>query len=779
MYKYFFGILCLVLASYSSASEQEEGFKYKKEIFTLSCDFDVGETPSLTDLCQQAKSRKTHFDELFKFISQHKLEKPVMDLFKQESDYLSRFSHGQLGARPIILARLKTDYATERDLLSFFSQCLEKITHTQQPTAPESFQTLYEQAAHVVRFNLQSVWEHIFSDLALNYPGKFIQQEDGYQKIIGIDENHPEKAVAKHDTQAQLFSKFIVRYRATDCLALDTVQIAERIRFLADEAASITCPSVIFELNSILFYLNIERVLLATCATLQFEPIKGLLQKDISTYDNIFVLAKLVNQRNIGIWRVMFQPDFKISEHQRQLESFNRKKTRDQYVDLACKVDTSLIEPFFYTIFPEARPAAAPAKASNQGPTKSNLGNKTKGGKKSGALKRNVAKTKKPPVQKSNSSQPSTLPKAKVNDALSVEVITHTAEPIHTASERHKEEEDLNQDKKHEEQDLLAYAKISGIQIPPSEQEKKTKKETPTPIPAITIPYECSVAYDHYVYKRNMTSRPRPLYVFKEQPHSFMEIPTFSLALLERLKVATELSRNTDRLPNLASFAIRLHFTPTVEDPKSGLQVAEFTSGKLYLSGAKYFDEGSYKFKRENKIVNAFHDVLTQSQQQYFLSHEGNRKGIFIGKTLEQLLRQKVVKGGWKDNCLDSEAILLLDLVDLIPKYLSAVTDNWKTPIHLHSIAIGISSYRDCCWRCRNLIQGFQWGLEDLIKHHDKGRGLITLLDDFSSVAITMGNIAPDSADVDWAPPMRVDQDVILHVEGRQNSKHKLTCVKT
>jgi hypothetical protein len=87
-------------------------------------------------------------------------------------------------------------------------------------------------------------------------------------------------------------------------------------------------------------------------------------------------------------------------------------------------------------------------------------------------------------------------------------------------------------------------------------------------------------------------------------------------------------------------------------------------------------------------------------------------------------------------------------------------------------------SYRDSCPRCRNLSQGFQWGLTNLIKSVLKDpvfESRIDIADDFSSIILTSGQI----------PCKTIDRDVLAQQErvpflgkdGAASSRHKLVLV--
>ena len=150
-------------------------------------------------------------------------------------------------------------------------------------------------------------------------------------------------------------------------------------------------------------------------------------------------------------------------------------------------------------------------------------------------------------------------------------------------------------------------------------------------------------------------------------------------------------------MPNLATFSIRFHY-----GNENGKGYQDVISEDLFLSGGKYFEENDLSFKKENNIKNAFHDILTIQEQKQFLEKNPSKRGIYLGKVLEEKIRTRLVGGAWKNNCHDSESILLLSLNKSIPSILKRfILDNYKeSSLELQAVVLYIKSLRDPCWRC-------------------------------------------------------------------------------
>jgi hypothetical protein len=150
-------------------------------------------------------------------------------------------------------------------------------------------------------------------------------------------------------------------------------------------------------------------------------------------------------------------------------------------------------------------------------------------------------------------------------------------------------------------------------------------------------------------------------------------------------------------------------------------------------------------------------DMLDDSEKKEIYKLPPNKKGISLGKTMEEKLRQQIIGGPWKNNCLDSEAILLLRLVQRLPLFLEQMHGEGR--INITGLVLGISSYRDCCLKCQQLIQGFQWAAQDILQSsmHERMR----IDDAFGTLAITYGHVRPNSL-LNEKEPEFLNNNVVL-----------------
>jgi hypothetical protein len=164
-------------------------------------------------------------------------------------------------------------------------------------------------------------------------------------------------------------------------------------------------------------------------------------------------------------------------------------------------------------------------------------------------------------------------------------------------------------------------------------------------------------------------------------------------------------------LPNIAQGAITFHYQLGKSNRSKTFKLEE-----LFLSGGKFFGRDGFPFRDQHKIVNAMQDMLTQEEKTTIQKLEMGKKGVPLGIAMEKHLRRQVIEGPWKNNCVDSESVLILRLVRKLPNLLRySLFEGSTQPIKLKHAALSISSYRDCCPNCQKLIQGFQWRLRDLI----------------------------------------------------------------
>ncbi|MGL4825368.1 MAG: hypothetical protein ACRC4G_04145 [Alphaproteobacteria bacterium] len=133
-----------------------------------------------------------------------------------------------------------------------------------------------------------------------------------------------------------------------------------------------------------------------------------------------------------------------------------------------------------------------------------------------------------------------------------------------------------------------------------------------------------------------------------------------------------------------------------------------------FLSGGKFFAKKDLSFKEQHRLVNARHDMLTLQEQTNIDQFPFSKVSIPMGIAMEEKLRQKIIRGGWKDNALDSEALLLLSLQKKLPRLLQSIAALYPGAT-IEAVALGISTYRIPCSKCEQLIQGFQHNLPSLL----------------------------------------------------------------
>jgi TPR repeat protein len=201
---------------------------------------------------------------------------------------------------------------------------------------------------------------------------------------------------------------------------------------------------------------------------------------------------------------------------------------------------------------------------------------------------------------------------------------------------------------------------------------------------------------------------------------------------LKAIKEMIHLSPKTDKFPNIAEGFLTIHYQ---ENNINKHKV--FDLNERYLSGGKFFATRDLEFKRAKRIVNAMQDMLDTSEQKVIYKLPTKKKGISLGKAMEEKLRQRIISGPWKNNCVDSESILLLRLVGKLPSFMHQLCGT--DPINIVGLVLGISSYRDSCSKCQQLIQGFQWVTRDLLQNSMDEN--MTIDGNFGTLAISYGHI--------------------------------------
>ncbi|MGN6671618.1 MAG: hypothetical protein ACTHJ4_08795 [Candidatus Nucleicultricaceae bacterium] len=773
---------------------------FEKELFEVNRHYDIkGSAPSFKSLHKDAEARKSNLTHFFNMIRAKGLKNGhVRTLFKKDVESSNNLRSTKLvqmakavGKNPlsltleipeplVILRRLKCDYALDFDLINYFSICLERFSKT--PPTSEQINMLYDQAVHVVRTSLESLWSVVFDHMLVALPQHFIAVGEQRRAL------NPDQIAFKLKTEEErLYYSFILKFSGSSISDKDTIEITEMALDLL-EAPAVQNPSVIYELNNILFYLNIERALLTHAPDLQYDKTRYNLDSHISQSSQIFFLSHLVSTFRTGFIASLG------SEHafsQSTLATYTRK-ANDYLTPSLNFHDTKGLEIYLNRMFQDApQESASPKKSNTAAPSKTQS---TSHGKKS--QKKN-AENANAPKKASIAAAPSATPAASASSDASKTINTtkDATKPTKALAQQDQNIDDQvssGSSSGHSSgtsspikldylSALMANLQFDEASTPVFAEELDAhsfefsashKSAMPNFIHSDYAPYVPTVSFDTYAYKRCITGRPYNTYQFEGELYSFSGFDVFAPALLEDIHSST----HQIGLPNLATYSI--HFHVKIGDADVYTTQA-FNAPHIYLSGTRYFADADLELKNKNRLMNAYHDILTPAQQRQCYTLNPEERKNFIRDLLHKKLEESVVKGPWKSNASDSEALLFLDLQHQLPQYLYQMTHGGTKAIEIGGIALGLNSYRDVCWRCRNLVQGWQWGLEDSIMHWAKEMkitDLITLSPNFGTAALTFGEIAAGRNHNSF---IRYDRSIVVLGKGaRERDQHQFTATQ-
>ncbi|MCA0371069.1 MAG: hypothetical protein LCH26_08205 [Proteobacteria bacterium] len=739
-------------SSSSSAQIITSEFEFAPQVFGRYAASNLDEEmPSLAQLYQDAVERKKHIDTLFSFISTHGMTKPTKELTKGLVGFFQdmRRAGGFTQKLPddlMLMSIFKGDFAVERDMMTYYVKALETLAAN--PTQ-EHIEELYAQTVYTTRLNLQSLTERMFIDLHLKFPRAFKHEKrDGVvSKAIFMDELH--QALSKMSLTDLACATFCAEMgkNNSDLHERDTPEITAQTRGLL-ALNNLNADGIIFDLNSLSFYLNVERALLAACASLHFEPEKYGFKKRIETHKDRFVLSALLAHHKKGLLNDAVERLYKDTE----LALIKRNKDKlfkSILSDTANQVLATMLSRL--GVGPAKAAAASPSKPTTRGP----------------ARRKHIAKKPKrtpAPIQDEVSLlEPPLSPLLFEREDIDVDTRPEEAE-VH-------DEAELAQVADAEQDAGLAQATAAdeGEEVETSAQETESSSSS---APRITrlIP-----DLNSYTYKRDTAWTPEAniaSYVFDgtkfQMPGTF-----FDLEQLRLIKELTHHKPGQEKLPNLASSHLRFHYE--VEGASGTL---DFIGRALYLSGGHRFrDDEPYRTRA--RIQNAFHNVLSAPERRAFLEESGDARWKRITRKTTQILNNSVATGPWGVNCADSEGILLVDLARQLPHYLADLAARESGPLQIKGVVLGVSTYRDPCWRCRNLLQGWQWGLENALTVAVQERGLpITVEKELPTLVYGFGEIQPDSRD--FFPPRMSQEETVLSPAGATDypgATHKLRLV--
>ncbi len=221
--------------------------------------------------------------------------------------------------------------------------------------------------------------------------------------------------------------------------------------------------------------------------------------------------------------------------------------------------------------------------------------------------------------------------------------------------------------------------------------------------------------FEDYVDERQIERTDHFSYYFDDKMFDnetlFLELgkkTTAEISLqVSSLYEATRGYRN-QRNPNLATYFIRFHLRNSDGEQYAVL----FQNDGVYVSSALTFFPGKEsKFKIKNNFKLAFHDFLNRTQKEKYFS-TSELRSVHLRELMFDNISRYVV-GPWYYNAIDSEALIFLDLLDnKLASYLSAI----EAGSTIEGIVIGIKSLYQSCYRCGNLMQGFQRAMHQRLR---------------------------------------------------------------
>lgn len=741
---------------------------FEHDIFEVNRHYNIkGTAPSFKKLHLEAEKRKRNLTQLFSLIRSKGVNNPqVKELFKNEVKFFDQLratkmwqaaQSGSISFKSAtlhlpdsitLLHRLKCDHTLDYDLMDYFSICLSRFSKT--PPSSEQLHMLYDQAVYVVRTSLESLWGTVFSHLMIEYPKHFIEFH-GMRQVVDLD-----KVLNKFKTMEELsYFEFLRRFSATGIPDKDTIEITEMAFYLLNRY-DIENPGVIYELNNILFYLNIERSLLAHAPDLQYDKSRYSLDGDCAALSDQFYLSRLIKSFRTGLIGTLSST---ITLSEKVLSGIN-KKIHDYTISALDFHDTQGLALYLSRLFPIEHPSTmeeiaheftSPVKSITR---KKTSGKKTKKAKKAKASINQKAQNNIPTPEKEPASKPQkSLQEQDHSDTL----FLGSEEEIPTLA--HSEEENSPSE--------ASYLSIlmKGLTLNASDEENNSHtNEAPIKIRTFShahyTPYTPTVSFDTFAYKRSITHRPNNLYQFDGQAYNFGVLNPFSKDLLQRIKNVCNNVEKIGKMPNLATYAVRFHVKIGNATTYS---VYQFSPSSLFLSGSRYFQPKGFKLKKKAQIKNTYHDLLSEKEQEEYLKTYPEDRKTFLLQTMQQKLQKNVATGPWGSNAADSESLIVLEIQEKMPLYLRHMTENGTIPIEIGGVVLGINSYYDVCWRCRNLVQAWQWGLSDTITHWAKEMEMSELVrfsPNFGTVALTFGEVAPHRNRLNSI--RKVSEDVIL-----------------
>ncbi|MGN6671521.1 MAG: hypothetical protein ACTHJ4_08300, partial [Candidatus Nucleicultricaceae bacterium] len=715
-------LLFLSIIFYCPSSFATTTPDFEKEIFELNRTYDIkGVICSFKDLHADAEKRKSNLNSLFKTVQEKGLKSPyVRHLFEKDARYLNNIRRIKLNNMTqnssinpfavshevpesiLMLYRLKCDYALDFDLLDYFSQCLERFSKT--PPTPQQMNMFYDETVYVVRTSLESLWSTVFDHLSIDFPEHFVETQGAVKQIV-----NPLQARAKLTPENDVYYNFILNFSNASFISdKDTIEITDMALYLLNNS-HIQDSMIIYELNNILFYLNLERTILASSPDLKYDKTRYKVNKGPYSHNDIFFLPHLIRTFRAG-----FLGNLSLSLTIDQAALQRTLKTADNHLDVFLYThDTKSLQLFLSKMFPKDTHGSTSSRTLSAPSSKSaSKKHKGKNGKASKKTKQNKKKSRTRSGFPSHLETPS-LPREAldvVGDTARVTVdMTQNMDQTPSFGETTEESSPTtathlslmmhNMKVENPAESLLAPFSVDGL-----------------------APYNPKIDFGDYAYKRHATRRARNIYLFEGKEYTFQDLATFDKVLFSMINKACNITetaeRKDEKLPNLATYRIHFHVR---DNDASSYNLREFSSPKIYHSGISFFQPHTLDVKNTHCVINAYNDILNPSEKMHFRSLYPRKEQLWYTRNvLNEKLKESVVKGPWKINATDSESIALLDLQHQLPHYLYQLTEGGTRAIEIGGVALGINTYRDVCFRCRALIQGWQWGLKDVIEHWAK-----------------------------------------------------------
>ncbi|MBA4118989.1 MAG: hypothetical protein C0514_08885 [Candidatus Puniceispirillum sp.] len=739
-------------SSSTSAALSATEFEFAPQVFGRYAASNLDEEmPSLAQLYQDAVERKKHIDGLFSFVSTHGMTKPTKELTKGLVTFHQnmRFAGGITQKLPddlMLMSIFKGDFAVERDMMTYCVKALERLAAN--PTQ-EHIEELYAQTVYTTRLNLQSLVERMFIALHFKYPSVFKHEmRNGVvSKAIFRDELHTVLGqMSLVDLTCATFCTNMGKDN-TELHERDTPEITSQTRGLL-ALDNLNEDGIIFDLNSLSFYLNLERALLAACASLRFEPEKYGFRKKIETHKDRFVLSALLSHHNKGLLNDALKRQYKPTE----LALITRNKEKLLKSTLTDTANGVLATMLARLGIGSAKTATTlPSKPATRGPT---------------PRKHVIKKTSRTPAPMRD--EPSVLApplSPLLFEREEIDVDTRPQEVTLEEAQALAEVADADQDA-----DLAqVMAADQGEELETTPQETGSSSSSALRVTRL-IPDLSS-----YTYKRDTAWTPEiniASYIFNGASFQ-MPGALFDLEQLKRIKELTHHKPGEEQLPNLASSHLRFHY-----EVDGTSRTLDFIGRALYLSGGNRF-RNDEPYRTQARIQNAFHNVLSAPERRAFLTEDRDARWQRLTHKTTQTLNSSVATGPWGVNCADSEGILLVDLARQLPHYLANLAAHASAPLHIQGVVLGVSTYRDPCWRCRNLLQGWQWGLENALTVATYKQDLpITVAQDMPTLVYGFGEIKPDSRD--FFPPRMSQEETVLSTASKSDyasKTHKLRLV--